>query len=89
MRSNKSANDETKLQEVGEHLTEAARAAKDATRAGIEHLKQGAADYYDRGKDRLESLEASLRKKVSAEPLKSVLIAAAVGLVFGFFWKRR
>ena len=60
-----------------------------AARAGLEQLKEGAVDYYERGKDQIESFEESLRRKVKTEPLKSVLVAAAVGLVVGFIWKRR
>lgn len=80
---------ETKLHEAGEYLGEAARLAKDAARAGLDQLKEGAVDYYERGKDQIESFEESLRRKVKSEPLKSVLVAAAVGLVVGFIWKRR
>lgn len=88
MKDDKNAK-ETKLHEAGAHIGEAALAAKDAARAGLEQLKEGAADSYERGKERIESFEESLRRQVKREPLKSVLVAAAVGLVVGFVWKRR
>ena len=77
------------VQQVTEHLGEAASAAKAAARAGLESLREGAVDYYEQGKQRLETLETKLRKRVQSEPIKSLVVAAAVGIVFGWIWKRR
>ena len=77
------------VQQVTEHLGEAAQAAKQAARAGIETIKEGAVDYYEEGKRRIESFETTLRKRVQSEPIKSLVVAAAIGIVCGWIWKRR
>lgn len=52
-------------------------------------VKELAAEKYAAGKDKLVEYEESLMRAVHAAPIKSVLIAAGVGVVLGFLWRRR
>ena len=40
------------------------------------------------GKQKMHELEENLARRVQESPMKSVLIAAGVGLVLGFLWRR-
>ena len=52
-------------------------------------LGAGAADGASAGRDKVQQVERSFAQYVREQPLKSILIAAGVGLVLGRFWLRR
>lgn len=47
-----------------------------------------AGEYIQQGKDKLGEYESSLENYVREQPIKSLLIAAGVGVVIGAIWKR-
>ena len=67
------------------------RAGKIAERAThkIDELKGEAQDLYGRGKDRALELRDNVDHYVQDQPMRSVLIAAGVGLCLGLILARR
>ena len=56
-----------------------------------DHQKLGAAaaDCAREGRDKVQQVKRSFAQYVQEQPLKSILIAAGIGWVFGRFWIRR
>lgn len=50
--------------------------------------KDVAGEYLQQGKDKLGEYESTLENYVREQPIKSLLIAAGVGVVIGAIWKR-
>jgi ElaB/YqjD/DUF883 family membrane-anchored ribosome-binding protein len=65
------------------------RTVRDTAHETIEQLRAGAADCAREGQDKVQQVERSFAQYVREQPLQSILIAAAVGLVLGRFWLRR
>ena len=49
----------------------------------LEHLKDTATEYLKRGQEKAEKMSISIQGSIRANPFKSILIAAGVGLVLG------
>ena len=64
-------------------------AVRDTAKETVEQLRAGAADSAREGRDKVQQVERSFAQYVREQPLKSILIAAGVGLVLGRFWLRR
>ena len=61
-------------------------------RAGMEEgsdLRAGVRDYLNRGKEKLVEMEEGLEGAVQEHPMRSILIAAGVGIVLGALISRR
>jgi ElaB/YqjD/DUF883 family membrane-anchored ribosome-binding protein len=63
--------------ELGTQLTETAQ-----------HVGETAAHYYDQGREQLSAVEGYLEDRIRAKPLQSIVIAAGVGMLFAFLWRR-
>ena len=69
-------------QTVTEDLKELARTGKDTARDFVRGVK-------DKGRDRIDAVRGDVQAYVELYPLKSLLIAAGVGLVVGALMMRR
>lgn len=69
-------------------LRDQAQQVKEDVREMGRLAKQAATDQVERARDRGLELEDQVLDYVRAQPLKSVLIAAGVGVVLGFVWRR-
>lgn len=85
-RSNEPLRD--KLAETRDNIVDMAHIATDSVRDKFHALKDKAAEKYGDGKQKMHELEENLARRVQEAPMKSVLIAAGVGLVLGFLWRR-
>lgn len=74
---------------VAEHLREAGADVKQAATEQVGHMAEQAGQYYRKGKQRAMEWEGSLEDCVREKPLKSLLIAAGIGVLLGAFWRRR
>lgn len=63
--------------------------ARDAAQERLDSLRDAAAEYYDLGLDKMHDVERSVESYICKQPVKSVLIAAAAGLIVGRFLMRR
>ena len=63
--------------------------ARDTAQEKVEQVRAGAADPAREGRDTVPQVTRSFAQYVREQPLKSMLIAAGIGLVLGRFWMRR
>lgn len=61
---------------------------REAGRQYYEQGRQAAAQYYEQGRQKAMEWEEGFEDYVREQPVKSVLIAAGIGLVLGFLWRR-
>lgn len=79
----------TQAKEMGKDFQEIGGTAVEALQEKFGELHDTAAEYYEQGKDKFSEVERSIEQFIKQQPLKSVLIAAAAGWLFGRFWMRR
>lgn len=75
--------------QAGRNVRQAGEHVKEAATQKYNEIKDQASIYYNEGRERAAEFEKSLESYVQEKPLKSVLIAAGIGLVLGMVWKRR
>jgi ElaB/YqjD/DUF883 family membrane-anchored ribosome-binding protein len=64
-------------------------ATKQMATDSVDVLRHTANDLFDEGRTKAREVGQSVQSKVQEKPVKSVLIAAAVGFLLGVFWVRR
>jgi len=67
----------------------AADVAANAAQAKFEQVRENAAEYYEQGREKVHGAMCSVEQYVREQPIKSVLIGAGIGLLYGRFWMRR
>lgn len=55
----------------------------------VQHIRDSARDVYTRGKDKVQAMEEGFEDYVKERPIKSILVAAGIGVLIGFFLRRR
>lgn len=78
-----------KAGDVKQSVQELGSVAKAAASEKMGELRDTAADYYERGRERVSDAEQSVEDYIREQPLKSVLLAAGIGFLFGAFYIRR
>lgn len=74
--------------QLGQNIRDMGTQMRSAAQEQIGQLRQSASEYYQQGREKAMAWEHSLEDYVREQPVKSILIAAGVGLFFGFFWRR-
>lgn len=74
--------------QLRDKASEVAGNLKDAASEQFEHVRDTAEEYYNQGRERAQQWQHSLEDYIQEQPVKSLLIAAGVGVVFGILWKR-
>lgn len=74
---------------VREDLRELGRLTKEAAQEKLGVATETVGEYLDQGRRKAGEMEEKLETYVRAKPMKSVLIAAGVGMLCGFFLSRR
>ena len=77
------------VHEAAHRLAEAGNACAAKLREDFEHLRSGAIGIAELGRQRTRQVAQTLDERVRAEPVKALLIAAAVGAVAGAWFVRR
>ena len=75
--------------ELSEDLKEMGATVKDALQGKLRDARQNATDYYEQGRDNAHGALCNVEQYVRDRPVRSVLIGAGIGLLFGRFWMRR
>lgn len=75
--------------DVWESLNGMRTEATDHVRTGLKDLRDRAAGYVEDGQSQAQGLEARIERKIRAQPVTSILIAAGIGCLLGAFWSRR
>ena len=78
-----------KLSETRDNIADMGHLAKETVQDKLHEFKERASESYDDGKQKLHQFEESMARTVRESPMKSVLIAAGVGLALGFLWRRK
>lgn len=77
-----------KAQEVGQTIRDVGQQARETAQQQYENLRRQAGEYYETGRQQAMEWEQSLEDYVRQQPVKSLLIAAGVGVILGALWKR-
>lgn len=77
-----------KLAEGRDTLADVGHMAKEAVQDTYHTLKDRASIKYEEGREKVAEYRDQLAETVRGAPMKSVLIAAGVGLALGFLWRR-
>jgi ElaB/YqjD/DUF883 family membrane-anchored ribosome-binding protein len=75
--------------EVTQELQQMGSTAGDAVRENLGKLQDEASECYEQGRDQAYKAEQTFEQYIKDHPLKSILIAAGVGMFLGRFWIRR
>ena len=78
-----------KARTVTQDLQELGGMAREMAQEKVAQLRASASDYYEEGRDTVQQVERGFEQYIREQPLKSILIAAGVGLVLGGLWMRR
>ena len=78
-----------KLNELRDGLSDLGKIIKGIAQEKAGDVRQSASGYVDQGRAKTEELTHSCEDYIRQKPLKSVLIAGAVGAVLGALWLRR
>ena len=74
---------------LGHDVQELGKVTKEIAVDTMKLLRDNASDYYEQGMKKAQKMEKSLEGKIKENPLRSLLIAAGLGLLVGVFWGRR
>ena len=64
-------------------------AVKDAAENKLRKVRKNGSKHYEEGRSKMHQLERQVVQTIRERPIRSTLIAAGVGVVFGGFWFRR
>jgi ElaB/YqjD/DUF883 family membrane-anchored ribosome-binding protein len=78
-----------KASSMGKHLQEMSAATRRMANESVEALRDTANQYLDEGKIRVREFSETLQSRVQDQPVKSILVATAVGFLLGVLWGRR
>jgi ElaB/YqjD/DUF883 family membrane-anchored ribosome-binding protein len=78
-----------KARTVTQDFQELGGMAREMAQEQVEQLRASASGCYEGGRDTIRQVERGFEQFVREQPLKSILIAAGVGLLLGGLWMRR
>jgi ElaB/YqjD/DUF883 family membrane-anchored ribosome-binding protein len=74
--------------EVSKGLKEMGDTVRDAAQEKLGQVSEDATEIHELGRDNVHGVLCHFEQYVRERPVKSVLIAAGIGLLFGRFWMR-
>ncbi len=74
--------------QVSQNLRDAGSQIRDQAQEKYNQLRESASQYYEEGRQRAQEWEQGLETYVQEKPIQSLLIAAGVGMLLGFLWRR-
>lgn len=78
-----------KATDLGHDVQELGKITKNLAEDTMGLLSSNASGYYQQGREKVQGLEKTIEKTIREHPLQSVAVAAGVGLILGFLWRRR
>jgi ElaB/YqjD/DUF883 family membrane-anchored ribosome-binding protein len=73
---------------AADQVRETASQVRDAAQEKFNEMRDQASEYYEQGRQRAMEWEQGLEDYVQQQPIKALLIAAGVGALLGFLWRR-
>ena len=77
-----------KASEMASNVRDMGSQAYEAASEKYESARDAAAEYYQAGREKAMQWESQIESYVHEQPIKSLLMAAGVGIVLGMIWKR-
>jgi len=74
--------------EVGHQIKDTANQLREKAGEQLDHLRDSAGEYYEQGRETAMRWEHSLEDAVRQNPVRSVLMAAGIGMVLGIIWRK-
>jgi ElaB/YqjD/DUF883 family membrane-anchored ribosome-binding protein len=74
--------------QIRDKASEMAGAVKEAASQQYERARDTAEEYYNQGREKAQQWERNIEEYVQEQPIKALMIAAGVGIVFGILWKK-
>jgi len=74
---------------ISDDIGDVREAAKRAAMHGAEAIRETAHDYLDRGRTRAREVGETVHGHLREQPVKSLVIAGAVGFILGMLWVRK
>jgi ElaB/YqjD/DUF883 family membrane-anchored ribosome-binding protein len=75
--------------QIGKDVEQVRAAGKQLAADSVDVVRQTANELVEESRSKAREVVASAQSKVQEKPVKSVLVAAAIGFLFGVFWRRR
>jgi ElaB/YqjD/DUF883 family membrane-anchored ribosome-binding protein len=79
----------SQAKEVSKDLKEMGHIVTDAAQEKIGQVRENATEFYEQGRDKIRGAGSAFEQYVRERPVKSLVIAAGIGVLFGCFWMRR
>ncbi len=73
---------------TAQSLRDMGQQVKETAQEKLQNLRETASEYYEQGREKAMEWEQNFEDYIREQPVKSVLIAAGVGLFLGFLWRR-
>lgn len=74
---------------ITQDVSQMGKIARDVAEETLGQLRESATEYKDQGLDKIQEVERTIEDYIRERPIKTILIAAGVGLLLGRFWMRR
>jgi ElaB/YqjD/DUF883 family membrane-anchored ribosome-binding protein len=74
---------------VSNDIEEMGDIVRDAAQEKLGQVRENATEFCEQRRDNVHGVLCDFEQYVRAQPVKSVLIAAGIGALFGRFWMRR
>jgi ElaB/YqjD/DUF883 family membrane-anchored ribosome-binding protein len=78
-----------RARKVTQDIEEMAGAVRDIAQEKLGYVRESDADHKGQAREKVQQVERTIEEFIRERPLKTVLIAAGVGLLLGRFWMRR
>lgn len=77
-----------KVDDARTNVKELGRMARDVASETFENLRENAGEYLDKGRTLAKDFEGQFIRQIRTYPIRSLAIAAGVGLIFGVLMRR-
>jgi ElaB/YqjD/DUF883 family membrane-anchored ribosome-binding protein len=74
---------------IAKDLQEVGAATRRMAADSVDTLRETATHYLDEGRARARVVGDTVQTRVQQQPIQALLVAAAVGFLFGALWSRR
>ncbi len=78
-----------KAHAIKQDVQDLGRLTKTVAQESFDQFKGQVSESYKHGKEKAHQWEESLENQIRSHPMKSLLIAAGVGLIIGALWKSK
>ena len=74
--------------QMGQNIGERTQQMRQAAQEQLGQIRQSATEYYQQGRERAMEWQHNMEDYVREQPIRSILMAAGVGVLIGILWRR-